>query len=61
MRAVKERKLGPVVGLGTWNTLGGDLRAAEVALPDARENTAAAEPPRFGPKERAYVERFAEP
>jgi diketogulonate reductase-like aldo/keto reductase len=24
MRAVEERKLGPLVGLGTWNTFGGD-------------------------------------
>ena len=27
-----ERRLGPVVGLGTWNTFGGDARLAQVVV-----------------------------
>jgi diketogulonate reductase-like aldo/keto reductase len=29
---MKERRLGPVVGLGTWNTFGGDARLAQVVV-----------------------------
>jgi diketogulonate reductase-like aldo/keto reductase len=33
---VEERRLGPVVGLGTWNTFGGDERAARDVVGAAR-------------------------
>ncbi len=42
---MEERRLGPVVGLGTWNTFGGDA--------------AAGEPPWFRREERALVEGLA--
>jgi diketogulonate reductase-like aldo/keto reductase len=29
---MEERRLGPVVGLGTWNTFGGDAKAAEAVV-----------------------------
>jgi diketogulonate reductase-like aldo/keto reductase len=29
---MEERRLGPVVGLGTWNTFGGDVRQAQVVV-----------------------------
>ena len=53
---MEERRLGPVVGLGTW----------QVAVPatqrpeHVRVNAAAGSPPWFGPEERALVERLAQ-
>jgi aryl-alcohol dehydrogenase-like predicted oxidoreductase len=35
---VEERRLGPVVGLGTWNTFGGDLETAEAVVGRALES-----------------------
>jgi hypothetical protein len=29
---MEERRLGPVVGLGTWNTFGGDVGQAKVVI-----------------------------
>jgi diketogulonate reductase-like aldo/keto reductase len=34
---VEERRLGPVVGLGTWNTFGGDVRRARAVVGSALE------------------------
>jgi len=35
---MEERRLGPVVGLGTWNTFGGDVRRARAVVGRALEN-----------------------
>ena len=35
---MEERRLGPVVGLGTWNTFGGDVRRARAVVGSALEN-----------------------
>ena len=44
---MEERRLGPVVGLGTWRTFGGDA------------GTAAGSPPWLGSEERARVAELA--
>jgi diketogulonate reductase-like aldo/keto reductase len=35
---MEERRLGPVVGLGTWNTFGGDARQAQVVVEAALDS-----------------------
>ena len=35
MRVIEERRLGPVVGLGTWNTFGSDARNASEVVGSA--------------------------
>jgi diketogulonate reductase-like aldo/keto reductase len=35
---MEERRLGPVVGLGTWNTFGGDARLAQVVVDAALDS-----------------------
>ena len=35
---MEERRLGPVVGLGTWNTFGGDARLAQVVVEAALDS-----------------------
>lgn len=44
---MEERRLGPVIGLGTWRTFG------------TAENARAGRPPSFGPEERRLVEEPA--
>ena len=35
---MEERRLGPVVGLGTWNTFGGDARLAQAVVDAALDS-----------------------
>ena len=65
---MEERRLGPVVGLGTWRTFDDDMSlagqvvdvslAAGVRLFDTSPMYGG-NPPWFGPEERGYVERLA--
>ena len=51
---MEERRLGPVVGLGTWNTFDSDERRPE----HVRANPAAGSPPWFDAEQRQLVERL---
>lgn len=55
---MEERRLGPVVGLGTWNTV--DVVIPATTSPEhARPNARAGSPPRYDAEQRRLVERFA--
>lgn len=66
---MEERRLGPVVGLGAWNTLEADAELARALAPRhaeatvattiATRNAAAGSPPWLGPEERRLVGRLA--
>ena len=51
---MEESRLGPLVGLGTWNTFDGDASKARDVV-----GAAAGSPPWLGDEERRLVERFA--
>jgi diketogulonate reductase-like aldo/keto reductase len=57
-RLMEERKLGPVVGLGTWNTFGGDAELAwdVVGAALARDARLVDSSPMYGRAERSLAE-----
>lgn len=58
---MEERRLGPVVGLGTWNTFGGDASAAQVVVEAALDSGCRVfdSSPMYGGAEKALAAALA--
>ena len=58
---MEERRLGPVVGLGTWNTFGGDAELARRVVDAALESGTRLidSSPMYGAAERSIAEALA--
>jgi diketogulonate reductase-like aldo/keto reductase len=50
---MEERRLGPVVGVGTWNTFGGDVATAHAVVDAALESGCLDSSPMYGGAERS--------